>query len=210
MKKYRLWLKNAPALAGLLLILFLPGCASVREWWDVSKYTQKFGPGFTPGESFFQSVLKWWDVSKYTKSFTITEEFNAVLTRSADNQYILNYEGVRRGEIFHDELSAPSLNALLDMMQQNDAVFNQESIETVRTQAALIPAENISENELTGIKQILNDFYFSPTQAKFNALAEKYHAYNLSGGDAGKVIAVSIYKAVYELNPDLAAKLIAR
>jgi hypothetical protein len=203
--------------------------AASGGWWDLSEYTKSSAPKaasggwWDPGESSekfvlrslsddppFRSIREWWALRESPEDFANRKDYNAVLTRSADNQYILNYEGVYQGESFRGELSAPSLRELLDTMRQRPAEFNQASIDTVRVQAGLIPAEYISERELNGIKQAINDFYLSPTQAKFNVLAEKYRTYNFMNGNAGRVVAESIFKAVYAFNSDLAAKLIIR
>jgi hypothetical protein len=69
--------------------------------------------------------------------------YNVVLTRNAQNQYILSYEGYFNGVISTKTLPpANSLDALsremLNGVNKND--FNQACVNEVRAQAALIPA----------------------------------------------------------------------
>ncbi|GHV74455.1 hypothetical protein AGMMS49940_17570 [Spirochaetia bacterium] len=111
-------LRNVLILFYVILLSLLSGCASywnsVRDWWD-----------FSPPE-----------VHRI--------DYNAVLTRTEDDHYILRYDGVYRDQEFHDELSAPSLEELLAMMSQNTAYFDKASIETVRAKAALLPFPDLT------------------------------------------------------------------
>jgi hypothetical protein len=87
--------------------------------------------------------------------------YNTVLTRNAQNQYILSYE---RPSVENDDktLTARTLEALSSAMSRSGD-FTPSAVEIVRTQAALIPAVNITASELNRVKQLITSFYLNPT-----------------------------------------------
>jgi hypothetical protein len=103
--------------------------------------------------------------------------YNVVLTRDAKNQYILSYE---RPSVENDDktLSAPTLEALLAEMRKNTADFSQTSIDTVRAQAALMPAEiyaawqplGVDTKALVTIKADLTAFFLAPNATNYEKL----------------------------------------
>ncbi|MDR3355682.1 MAG: hypothetical protein LBO04_00630 [Spirochaetaceae bacterium] len=107
--------------------------------------------------------------------------YNAMLTcNPATRAYTLSYE---RPSVENDDkqITAPSLNALLTELRSgaNKADFDQDCIEKVRTQAALIPAADSHTATLTDMKQRISAFYLGPNQTTFNALKDFYTCLNL-------------------------------
>jgi hypothetical protein len=162
----------------------------IQDWWNVPVFSNESAEPIHP-------IRVWWSSNTLIDEVVLRKEFNAVLTRSANNQYVLSYKD--------GELSATTVQGILDEMRRNN--FYPVSINTVRDNADLIPAEHVSEKALSEIKQDIHSFYLNPTQAMFNVLDEKYRTYNRTGGDSGKAIAESIYQAVYVFSPDLADRL---
>jgi hypothetical protein len=138
--------------------------------------------------------------------------YNAVLTRDPKTgQYTLSYE---RPSIANDDkkLTAPTLDALLIAMRdgKSKSDFNKTTIDTVRAQAALIPAVVLSGADLLEIKNILFAFYVSPNNDTFKAIGVKYRTMLLTMADKGRKQADSFYDTLKALNPDLALKMISR
>jgi hypothetical protein len=115
-------------------------------------------------------------------SFTIRDNavsrtYTAVLTRNPQNgEYTLSYA---RPEVQNSgkELSAPSLEALLLKMRNDNEYkndFSQSGIDTVRAQAALIPAVALSDAALAEITNIITRFYTEPNQSTYTAVVEAY------------------------------------
>jgi hypothetical protein len=98
---------------------------------------------------------------------------NAVLTRNQQNgQYMLSYEGAYTTN-GHQEITEPTLDALLAEMGRRKTDFDQIGINQVREKAALIPAVVIAEAGTTDAilgttKNILTNFYLNPTTATYN------------------------------------------
>jgi hypothetical protein len=88
--------------------------------------------------------------------------------------------------------------------------FNQRGTDTVRAQAALIPAVHIVSSELTAIKQVLTRFYIEPTESNFNEVVIKYNKDFLTNEDRGRAIAESLYKTVAGFSLALGDVLITR
>jgi hypothetical protein len=144
---------------------------------------------------------------------TAQVSYNAVLTRNAQNQYVLSYE---RPSVENDdkELTAPTLQTLLDAMRRNTADFSQTSIDQVRAQAALIPAVKLPPKELEAIKDILTLFYLNPNTGMYNAIRDVYAVYNrLSASrsenkEAYSNILIAYVGAVESLNGVLSHKMV--
>jgi len=97
--------------------------------------------------------------------------YNAILSRNQQNgQYKLTYE---RPDIPNSkkELFASSLEALLSAMQ-NSNDFVPTAINTVKAQAALIPAAALSDAALNEVKTILTNFYINPNAATYACVKE--------------------------------------
>ena len=157
-------------------------------------------------------------------SFTMgspTGGFNGVLTRNPQNgQYMLSYEGY-----FNDNdgrqtktLSAQTLDALSSVMSRNTSEFSQNGINTVRTQAALIPAVKLSDRALNEIKGILTNFYRTPNDDTYNVVRDVYFVYRTSGARARlnelrseeeffNKILESCYNTLASMNPALAQRV---
>jgi hypothetical protein len=142
---------------------------------------------------------------------TAQVSYNAVLTRTSNNQYILSYE---RSSVENDdkELTAPTLQALLDTMRRNTADFSQTSIDQVRAQAALIPAVKLSGKALNDIADIITVFYTSPNQVTYGYLKDVYVLYNntsiVSGNELFRMARNSYGNTLSALNTVLADKVI--
>ena len=116
-----------------------------------------------------------------------TVSYNAVLIRNPQNgQYILTYEGVDVNYkiINYAPITTVSLEALLTEMRRNTTDFSQTSIDTVRAQAALIPAVVYAEWKAKGlgdgmalIKETLTNFYLNPTMDTYNIVRGIYSRY---------------------------------
>jgi hypothetical protein len=122
-------------------------------------------------------------------SFTMSNDgirkgYNAVLTRTANNQYILEYEGVYQGKDFHEKLPATPLDALLTQMRNNTADFDQACVDTVRAQAVLIPAVVYADWKQKGVvggvdalalvTETITNFYLNPSSSTYNMLRGIY------------------------------------
>jgi hypothetical protein len=141
-----------------------------------------------------------------------TKGYNAVLTRNAQNQYILSYEGYFGGKTWtKKELTALSLEALLVAMRGNTADFDQSCIDNVRAQAALMPAvvyESRKDTSLVSVKSILTSFYANPSQGTYNKLKELYATYSVTNNDPMfKAMFDSFEGTVSSLNRDLSDRI---
>jgi hypothetical protein len=104
--------------------------------------------------------------------------YNAILTRTTGNQYILSYKDVND---VVKELPPASLETLLATMRRTSG-FETSDVDTVNAQAALIPAAVYARwqrelgiiNGLDTLKNALTDFYLAPTQANYNILLGIY------------------------------------
>ena len=98
--------------------------------------------------------------------------YGGVLTRNTQNgHYELSYEGYFNGTRQINELSGQTLEALLSALSSSGE-FSQAAINTVRAQAALIPAVALSNAALNEVKTILTAFYTNPTVNTYNAVRD--------------------------------------
>ncbi|MCL1813956.1 MAG: hypothetical protein FWG29_10620 [Treponema sp.] len=145
-----------------------------------------------------------------------TGGYNAVLMRNPQNgHYTLRYTDARNNT---KELSANSLDALKTAMARNTAEFNQNGVNTVSTQNALIPAvSNIgrqSTEPTVLITNILTGLYTATTTAErdryFKALLGQYIRYQqlVNAGEGIKAVPAlhSFADAVIEMSPGLFSK----
>ena len=144
--------------------------------------------------------------------------YNAILTHNVQNgHYKLSYEGFFNGTRQTKELSASSLEALTSVMSSNTTDFNQVTINTVRSQAALIPAvvyaswkpNNVDAMQL--IKSAIVDFYLNLTQAAYDTIRGIYARYMYSivtnQNRLAEFAEWSLKNTVRELTPGLNDKL---
>jgi len=104
--------------------------------------------------------------------------FGGVLTRNPQNgQYELSYEGYFGANTMSvKKLSATSLEALLSSLSKSGE-FSQVAIDTVKAQAALIPAVVLSDTALNEVKTILTNLFINPNATTYNAVREMYSLY---------------------------------
>ncbi|MDR2432093.1 MAG: hypothetical protein LBD99_07580, partial [Candidatus Margulisbacteria bacterium] len=145
----------------------------------------------------------------------IRKGYNVILTRTANNQYILEYEGIYQGKNFYEKLLPASLEALSSEMRRNTADFDQSCIDTVNAQAALIPAAVLGTRSMDDIRTILTTFYTSPNAGTYSAVKDVYFLYaNRSYGDSNdsnklfRNISNSYYATLLALTTPLAHKVI--
>jgi hypothetical protein len=108
--------------------------------------------------------------------------YNTVLTRNPQTgQYTLSYE---RPSVANDDktLTAASLEALASEMSRRPTEFSQSSINTVRAQAALIPAVALSQTEQRQVKEILTAFYLDPNPKTYSGIGKVYAFYDRQTG----------------------------
>jgi hypothetical protein len=141
--------------------------------------------------------------------------YNSVLTRNYHTgEYVLSYE---RPSIQNSrkELSAKTLEALLAEIRngKDKADFVQSDIDTVKAQAALIPAAALSDAALNEAKTILTNFYITPSATMYAAAKEMHIVWNGVLLSTKNVRYQEVYHA-YErvlsaLNEGLAQKVLA-
>jgi hypothetical protein len=152
------------------------------------------------------------------RGFMLDRKYNVVLTRNAQNHYILSYE---RPSVENDDkkLSAVSLDALLSAMRSSGD-FSQSAIDIVREQAALIPAvvfdgwkrstpNMVNPYEL--LTKALTDFYTTPNTTNYKVLLGIEARAGLgiiTGGDEfTSSMLRSISRTVIALSPELFANI---
>ena len=109
----------------------------------------------------------------------IRKGYNVVLTRNLNGEYVLSYEGIYQGKEFRDKLTAKTPEALLAEMRKKTDEFDQRCVNTVRAQAALIPAVVYADWKSRGvangvdglalIKEALTNFYLNPNDTTYLA-----------------------------------------
>ena len=106
--------------------------------------------------------------------------YNAVLTRNSQSgQYVLNYGGIEtNGET--RTVTSNSVDVLLSEMRngKNKDDFSLLSLDTVRAQAALIPAVRLGDTTVSNIKNRLTNFCTSPNINTYNDVRDVYAAYS--------------------------------
>jgi hypothetical protein len=143
-----------------------------------------------------------------------TGGYNAVLTRNANNQYILSYEDAND---VVKELPPVSLEALLVEMSKKTAEFNQNSVNAVRAQAALIPAVVLDDwkrytpnmaDPRTLLADALTNFYVTPSQRNYEIIRGIYArprlAYAVDNDDFTSKLGLAVVGSVSD---ELAAKI---
>jgi hypothetical protein len=131
--------------------------------------------------------------------------YNASFTRTNGNQYILRYEDVND---IVKELPPASLETLLAEMRNNRTEFKSNAVDTVRSQAALIPAVALGGQSLDDIKVILTNFYTTPNSGTYNAVREVYSLFHVRVMQAiFNTAAGSYLNTIETLNRELARKV---
>jgi hypothetical protein len=113
--------------------------------------------------------------------FMVDRKYNVVLTHNPKiGQFTLNYE---RPSVENDdkELTASSLEALSSAMSRSGD-FSATAFNTVREQAALIPAAALGSRSLDDIKIILTNFYTNPNTNTYAAVRDVYTLFTVKGG----------------------------
>jgi hypothetical protein len=149
--------------------------------------------------------------------FMVDRKYDVVLTRDAKNQYVLSYE---RPSVENDDktLTAPTLEALLAEMRKNTADFSQASIDTVRAQAALMPAVSnvgVSRSVTALLSEILTGFYTATTSAEreryYKAIEGLYVLYLVfirgGRGDSASPALYALSYTLAALNPEFSRRV---
>jgi hypothetical protein len=153
---------------------------------------------------------------------TDTDSCSATLTRRA-GQYVLVCEGYwgtpKREDV--KEFSAPTLDALITIMQNSKFFSSQTSVldinlkwvprptyDYLKAQAALIPAVRLSSSALTEIKTILTSFYTSVNTSIKDIYSLYVNEAELRKNDDFTRIAHAYFNTLEALNPALAAKVV--
>jgi hypothetical protein len=148
-------------------------------------------------------------------SFMIDRKYNAILTRNAQNQYILSYE---RPSVENDDKILPPANSLeaLSSAMSKSGDFSATAYNTVRDNATRIPAvvfERAGNDSLQIIKDILLLLYTSPSTETYNAARSVYLLYfntRMISGDSFFGLVCDAYENVLvSLSPDVARKVVS-
>jgi hypothetical protein len=137
--------------------------------------------------------------------------YNCVLIRSANNQYVLSYESYFGTDTkSKKELTALTLEALLSTMR-NSGDFVPSAIDTVKAQAALIPAVKLSDAALNDIKTYLTAFYTNPTVETYTTMMEVYRLYEVQEAASRDrfygMLRNAYYYSISNVNLELAKKV---
>jgi len=139
---------------------------------------------------------------------TIRKGYNVVLTRTADNQYILEYEGVYQGKEFHAKLPVVPLETLLVKMRGDTENFDRSCVDTVKAQAALIPAAALSDAALRDVKTYLTAFYTNPGTGTYKETGSVLWLYaNMSNRVVFRPIVDAYMKTLTSLSQELVRKI---
>jgi phosphopentomutase len=136
----------------------------------------------------------------------------AVLAYSANPGYTLTYEGAYTTN-GHQEITAPTLDALLAEMGRRKTDFDQTGINNVRAQAALIPATRLDNKAISGITDILTNLYLRPADpvaySMVKAVFALYKNLELRSSDnIFKKIKTAYDLTLYTLSAELEKKVV--
>jgi hypothetical protein len=130
---------------------------------------------------------------------------NSILTRNAQNgHYTLSYGGAYTNNQTK-ELTAPTLEALLAEMRKNKTDFDETGIQSVRAQAALIPAV-ARPAEVDRAKNTITNFYITPSTNTYNALVSHYRYYSKTNIDERNA-SYAFLTSLEALNVELAKRV---
>ena len=211
------------------ILRFLGNTAAVGRHEGMLKFiTDRGNATRAEVETFYRSGIRG------LISATVDEEFNRIdfmvdinpqtsytclLTRSASDQYVLSYESYfGTNTKSKKELTATSLEALASAMRNNSADFSSASVDTVRAQAALIPAVVYADWKARGlgdgmalIKETLTNFYLNPSQTTYEnvlGMGARYRWLSTREDDLfASIASSSLAKAVNIVNDTFGAKL---
>ena len=142
---------------------------------------------------------------------TSRTSYDAVLTRTSQNQYILSYE--RLGTKY-TPITASSLEELSSKMSRSTD-FNKTSIDQVKAQAKLIPAlvyANARNNSPELIIDIITNFYLNPNAGTYTAFKDVYVLFErtrvATGSELMGIICGAYWNALASLNDTLANRVL--
>ena len=131
--------------------------------------------------------------------------YNCILIRSGNNQYLLSYESYFGTDTkSKKELTITSTEALPTSLR-NSGDFPQAAIDTVRAQAALIPAV-ARPRELEITKTTVTNFFLTPNANTYKALTDLYSVYALAGAQSH--LRPSFFGTISSLSGDLAMRML--
>jgi len=137
---------------------------------------------------------------------SVAKSYNGVLTRDPKNgQYKLSYEDAKD---VTKELTAASLEALLASLSRSGE-FSQAAIDTVKAQAALIPAVSYPASVRNDAINIITAFCLNPNRDTFNAMTVQYRKFLLNDADKGRAAASSFSSVVSELSIALSGRMVS-
>jgi hypothetical protein len=123
----------------------------------------------------------------------MAKSYNVILTRdSKTGQYTLSYE---RPSVQNDDkkISAPTLGALEAEMRKNRTDFDETGIQSLHSNATLIPAIRLGNQALEDIKVVLGNFYISPNPNTYAAVKEIYVLFANKSTESGNQLFERIY-----------------
>jgi dipeptidyl aminopeptidase/acylaminoacyl peptidase len=180
---------GARAYADMQLARFLGDTAAVGRHEGIIKFiTDRGNATRAEVETFYRQnigsliaevVNEEFNTIKFSIDRTNGDIYGTVLTRNAQNHYVLSYEGYFNGTQSTRTLPpAFSLEALSSAMS-NSGDFSAAAFNVVHKQAALIPAVALAQTGTTDaflgtVKKALTDFYVSPTTANYNTVKDIY------------------------------------
>jgi hypothetical protein len=211
--------RGAAVFQEIQILRFLADTAAVNRHETVLKFiTDRGNATRAEIETYYRNGIRG------LVSAVVDEEFNKVsfLSRCSPNgsynvvliripqtgQYILNYEGYFNGSIQTKTLTASSLEALLSTMTQSTD-WNQTSINTVRAQAALIPAVALSSTDIQAAKNELTNFLLTPNEDTLLALRRRYRNFALTQGERSGFASRSLRNVVSSFSEGLAIRMTA-
>ena len=153
-------------------------------------------------------------------SATVDEEFNkisfllrggprgsygAMLTRNNNGGYALSYEDAND---VTKTLSAQTLEALLAEMRRSTTDFDERAINTVRTQAALIPAVAYGSVEIQAVIGDISNFFLNPNNSTFENLVRRHRSFPASA--QGNFASTSFLRTIISFNEAIARRVLDR
>ena len=131
--------------------------------------------------------------------------YNCILTRNANNQYVLNYESYFGTDTKSTkELSGTSLEALSSAMSRSED-FSATASAEIRAQAALIPAVALP-SEMNRVINAITAFYTSPSESTFEEFNRIYRGYRIQNLQE-RAARDSFMDALYSLNTGLTSRI---
>jgi WD40 repeat protein len=163
--------------------------------------------------------------AQFNRIYVNLNRHNAYLTRNSQTgQYTLSYEGVNTNNETRT-ITGNSVEALASEMRdgRQKADFTSADLNTVRAQAALIPAVVYADwksrriaggtDALALVKETLENFYLNPTTDRYNAVRGIYARYIITETSTSdpfaKVAGSSFARLIDTLNVNVGRKIAA-